>query len=84
MGAVCAKLSNEHSTFDLRFRRLLACHRRELPVHLRRVAMAAGAQGVSIDYAGLYRDIQLWSDGVRLQWARDYYRRYQPKEEQEA
>src|SRR6185437_5398351 len=41
IGAVCAALSKEHSTFDLRFRRLLACDRQELPLHLRRVVMAA-------------------------------------------
>lgn len=84
MGAVCSKLSNEHSTFDLRFRRLLACDRRELPFHLRRVVTAAAAQGVPIDYAELYRDIQFWGDQVKLRWATDYYRRYQPREEQEA
>ena len=81
MGAVCAKLSNKHSTFDSRFRRLLACDRRELPLHLRRIVMAAAAQDVSIDYAELYRDVQFWSGRVRLRWATDYYRRYQPKEE---
>jgi CRISPR type I-E-associated protein CasB/Cse2 len=84
MGAVCAKLSNKHNTFDLRFRRLLACDRRELPLHLRRVVMAAAALEISIDYTELYRDLQFWSDRVRLRWATDYYRRYQAKEEQEA
>jgi CRISPR type I-E-associated protein CasB/Cse2 len=83
IGAVCAALSNEHSTFDLRFRRLLACDRHELPAHLRRVAMAAAARGISIDYTELYRDIRTWSDWVRLRWARNYYRQYKPKEEQE-
>jgi CRISPR type I-E-associated protein CasB/Cse2 len=84
IGAVCANLSNEHSSFDLRFRRLLACDRKELPLHLRRVVMAAATRDIAIDYAELYQDMQFWGDWVRLRWARDYYRHYQPKEEKES
>src|SRR4051794_27591198 len=83
MGAVCASLANKHRTFDLRFRRLLACDRGELPLHLRRIVMAAAANELPIDYAGLYRDIQLWSDWVRRRWAKNFYSRYRPTEERE-
>jgi CRISPR type I-E-associated protein CasB/Cse2 len=83
MGAVCATLANKHSTFDLRFRRLLACNREELPLNLRRIVMAAAANELPIDYTELYRDVQLWSDWVRRRWAKNYYRRYQPTEERE-
>lgn len=78
IGVVCAKLAQKHSTFDLRFRRLLACDRRELPVDLRRIVMAAAANDVDIDYTELYFDMKLWSDSVRRRWATNYYRRYEP------
>jgi CRISPR type I-E-associated protein CasB/Cse2 len=80
MGVVCAQLASEHKSFDLRFRRLLACDRNELPAHLRRVVMAAAAANLPVNYEELYRDVQVWSDWVRRRWATDYYRRYQPAE----
>jgi CRISPR type I-E-associated protein CasB/Cse2 len=49
MGDTCRELARKHNAFESRFQRLLGCNRGELINHLRRVVLAAKAQGVPVD-----------------------------------
>ncbi len=77
-GITCCKLRGDHESFDLRFRRLLACDdREELCEHLGPIALAARAKGIAVDYDALFRDLQFYAgDGrerVRTRWAQAYW-----------
>lgn len=77
-GVTCRKLRGDHESFDLRFRRLLACDDRdELCERLVPVALAAQAKGIVMDYDHLFRDLQYFArdgrDRVRTRWAQAYW-----------
>jgi len=71
-------LRSQHESFDLRFRRLLACDDRdELCERLVPVALAAQAKGIVVDYDNLFSDLQYFAgagrDRVRTRWAQAYW-----------
>jgi CRISPR type I-E-associated protein CasB/Cse2 len=77
-GVTCRKLRGEHESFDLRFRRLLACDdREELCERLVPVALAAQAKGIVVDYDRIFSDLQYFAgagrDRVRTHWAQSYW-----------
>jgi CRISPR system Cascade subunit CasB len=77
-GATCAKLRGDHESFDLRFRRLLACDdREELCEGVVPIALAAQAKGIAVDYDALFHDLQFYAgdglDRVRTRWAQAYW-----------
>lgn len=68
------KESDVLSTFEARFRRLLACSsREELCLHLKAVIQAAKAKDIPISYRNLIKDIYFWNDSVKLRWAQQYW-----------
>lgn len=73
IGTTCQRLSAEHSTFDARFRRLLACEREELGEHLRPIVLAAKAKDTRINYEQLFIDLTCWSVHVKARWAKAYW-----------
>ena len=77
-GVTCCKLRGDHESFDLRFRRLLACDdREELCERLVPISLAARAKGIAVDYDALFRDLQFYAgegrDRVRTRWAQAYW-----------
>lgn len=70
LGDTCRQLSKEHSTFDGRFRRMLACDREEICDHIRPVVLAKGAR---VNYEQLFCDLWYWSDSVKVKWARAFW-----------
>ena len=74
LGETCRRLAGEHNSFDARFRRLLACDRRdEVCERLRPVVLAAKSKGIPIDYETLLADLLWWGDRVRTRWAQAYW-----------
>lgn len=72
------------STFDARFRRLLACSDApEVCDHLPGVLRAAGRRGVPVDFGLLHSDLIRWGERVKVAWARAYWAE-SPEEEQGA
>jgi len=71
-----------NASLEKRFVALLAAEPDELPVHLRNVVALLAADRIACDYAALEVDLTQWlrpcaeqlRDGVRQQWARDFYR----------
>ena len=77
-GVTCQTLRGDHESFDLRFRRLLACDdRAELCERVVPIALAAQAKGIPVDYDALFRDLQFFAgegrDRVRIRWAQAYW-----------
>ena len=72
-GTTCRKLSSEHSSFDMRFRRLLACDNEDIGEHLRPVVLAAKAKGLRINFEKLFVDLTFWGEKVKARWAREYW-----------
>lgn len=77
-GVTCRRLRGDHESFDLRFRRLLACDDRdELCDHLVPIALAAQAKGFPMDCDVLFDDLQFFAragrDRVRTRWAQAYW-----------
>lgn len=77
-GATCRTLRGDHESFDLRFRRLLACDDRgELCERLVPISLAARAKGIAVDYDIMFRDLQFFAgdgrDRVRIRWAQTYW-----------
>jgi CRISPR system Cascade subunit CasB len=73
LGTTCRRLSGEHSTFDGRFRRLLACNHDDICRHIRPVILAAKAKGIAINYQQLYGDLFYWGDAVKARWAEEFW-----------
>jgi CRISPR system Cascade subunit CasB len=62
------------STFDARFRRLLACSSStEVCKHLAGVLRAAEREGVAINFVRLFGDLTHWGDRTRVEWATEYW-----------
>jgi CRISPR system Cascade subunit CasB len=77
-GVTCCKLRGDHESFDLRFRRLLACDaREEFCEHVVPISLAARAKGITVDYDTLFRDLKFYAgdgrDRVRTRWAQAYW-----------
>ena len=72
-GTTCRQLSSEHSSFDMRFRRLLACDKEDIGEHLRPVVLAAKAKGVRINFEKLFTDLTFWGEKVKARWAKEYW-----------
>ncbi len=77
-GVTCRRLRGDHESFDLRFRRLLACDdREELCERVVPVALAAQAKGIVVDCDNLFSDLQFFAgagrDRVRTRWAQAYW-----------
>lgn len=73
LGTTCRRLSGEYSTFEGRFRRLLACDREDVCRHIRPVILAAKAKGVPINYEGLFADLHYWGNSVKTRWASEFW-----------
>jgi CRISPR system Cascade subunit CasB len=74
VGTTCRRLAVENSSFDGRFRRLLACDRRdEVCDRLRPIVLAAKSKGVKVNYEQLFVDLSYWSPRVKESWAREYW-----------
>lgn len=73
LGTTCRHISERKSSFDGRFRRLLACDRDEVCERLRPVILAAKAEGIPVNYEQLFADLFYWNDGVKAEWAREYW-----------
>jgi CRISPR type I-E-associated protein CasB/Cse2 len=78
LGVTCRTLRGDHESFDLRFRRLLACDdREELCERLVPVALAAQTKGIVVDYDKLFSDLKYFAgagrDRVRTHWAQSYW-----------
>ena len=74
IGTLCRHLAGLNTTFDGRFRRLLACDGDEIYERLRPVVLAAGAKGAPVNYQELYVDLCYWGSAVKARWAREYWR----------
>ena len=77
-GVTCRRLRGDHESFDLRFRRLLACaDREELCERLIPIAVAAQTKAVPLDFDALFQDLKFFADAgrdrVRLRWAQAYW-----------
>jgi CRISPR type I-E-associated protein CasB/Cse2 len=72
-GDTCRTLAGAHTSFDARFRRLLACDRSELCERVRPVILAAKAKEVPVNYEALGADLLWWGDRVRTRWAQAYW-----------
>lgn len=77
-GTTCSKLRGDHESFDLRFRRLLACDdREELCERVVPIAAAAQTKGLPIDFEALFDDLKYYAkegrDRVRTRWAQSYW-----------
>ena len=73
LGDTCRQLAGTHTSFDGRFRRLLACDRDELCERLRPVVLAAKAKGIRVNYQTLVEDLCWWGDRVRVRWAQAFW-----------
>jgi CRISPR system Cascade subunit CasB len=69
------------STFDARFRRLLACSSAsEVCDHLGGVLRASERKDVPINFAQLFTDLECWGEGVKVRWAAEFYWGAEPEE----
>jgi CRISPR type I-E-associated protein CasB/Cse2 len=80
LGDAAAKIRANHSSFEGRFSRLLACDRAELPARVAPVVRAAQARGIPIDYARLLSDLLRWNESVRTEWATSFWSVEEPDE----
>ncbi len=64
---------DEMDSYQMRFRRLISCDRRELPEHLLAVIRLAANEGIPVNYDWLYEDLTRWSEQVKLTWAADFH-----------
>ena len=74
LGDTCRRLAGTHTSFDARFRRLLACDRNELCERIRPIVLAAKSKGIPVNFETLIADILWWGDRVRTRWAQAYWR----------
>ena len=80
LGTTCRRLSDDHDSFDGRFRRLITCDRDEICDRLVPVVFAAKAKGVPVNYEQLFADLCYWSDNVKERWAREFWGGAEPAE----
>lgn len=80
LGDTCRRLAGTHTSFDARFRRLLACDREELCERIRPVVLAAKSKSIPVNYEALIADLLWWGDRVRTRWAQAYWSNAQAEE----
>jgi len=73
LGATCRALAAGNSTFDGRFRRLLACDREDVIKLIRPVILAARAKEIPVNYEELFADLCYWGDRVKARWAKEFW-----------
>jgi CRISPR system Cascade subunit CasB len=73
LGTTCRQICDRKSSFDGRFRRLLACGRDEICERLRPVIFAAKGEGAKVNYEQLFVDVCVWGNNVKVRWAREYW-----------
>ena len=83
LGETCRLLAGAHTSFDARFRRLLACDRSELCKRIRPVILAARSKGIPVNYEELLSDPIYWGDRVRVRWAQSYWSHWPAEEKSE-
>ena len=94
LAAAFGRLARERGSGSLeqRFIALLGAESESLPSLLRQMVSLLNADGIGCDYARLLDDLARWfgaldtaderkRDWVRQQWARDFYRAYEPPRE---
>ena len=94
LAAAFGRLARERGSGSLehRFIALLGAESESLPSLLRQMVSLLNADGIGCDYASLLDDLARWfgaldtsdeqrRDWVRQQWARDFYRAYEPPRE---
>lgn len=80
----------DSGSIEQRFVALLGAEPESLPNMLRQAASLLAADGLALDYAHLLDDLSRWlntfgqeaRDSLRKQWARDFYRAYDPQPDQ--
>lgn len=78
--------SRESESIEKRFIALLGAEAESLPTMLRQSISLLAAEGIGCDYADLLNDLERWfnrwrperMDQIRQDWARDFYRAYEP------
>lgn len=69
--------------YDRHFRRLLACEDlTDLALQLYRLVKRLGREGIALDYATLYRNLNYWAnyrDDVKVRWAADFWQASLPQ-----
>lgn len=78
--------SRESESIEQRFIALLGAEAESLPTMLRQSISLLAAEGIGCDYADLLDDLARWFDRwkpekldrIRQDWARDFYRAYEP------
>lgn len=86
VGSSCRVLrdkSNEDgkNPLDVRFRRLLAADREELPALLQSMFRRMERENISVNYHQLFWDLRRWGDTVRKEWAKEYWSNQQKEGE---
>jgi CRISPR system Cascade subunit CasB len=80
------KQQSKSENMERRFIALLGAEAESLPTMLRQSISLLAAEGISCDYADLLDDLARWFDRwkpekldqIRQDWARDFYRAYEP------
>ena len=83
LGATLAKLRQDNNSFEGRFKRLLTCDKTEIVERVVPVVRAAQAKGLEVNYQRLLSDLLIWSDKVKIDWARAFWDAPVEGEEQE-
>lgn len=91
LAAALGKLGHERGSdsVEQRFIALLAADPTSLPPLLRQVVSLLAADGLACDYVALLENLARWlkphasesRDRLRQQWARDFYRHFEPHNE---
>lgn len=73
LGTAMRKLAGDLSSFEGRFKRLLACSRAEVADQSAGIVRALHARGVGLDYTLLLSDFLWWGDRVKVRWAQHFW-----------
>lgn len=73
LGETLRHLAGEHTSFELRFKRLLTCDAAEIAERVAPVVRAAQAKGQHVNYTRLLSDLLWWNDRVKIEWAKAFW-----------
>ncbi len=62
------------ASMEIRFRRLLACTKEEIPERVAPMVRMAQGKEQRIAYVRLLSDLLWWNERVRIEWARSFWR----------
>lgn len=89
VGSSCHDLKNKEKSsgddknpLDVRFRRLLAADREELPALLQSMFRRLERENIPVNYFQLFRDLTYWGESIRRKWAKEYWTNQQKGREQ--